>query len=108
MNFSVPKIKLVSPVGLPSSDLSNLDVDFEDEPLTPSPDTEFPAASVSKPKKSKSKKTGSAIHSITVKKNRMGPKAPTIEKEVKPKPITSSNRASQTDNRVPRSKQVFR
>ena len=65
--------------------MSNLDVDFEDEPLTPSPDIEFPAASVSKPKKSKSKKTGSAIHSITVKKNRMGPKAPTIEKEVKPK-----------------------
>lgn len=98
----------VSPVGQPSTDLMNLDIDLEDELLTPSPDIEYSAPTVNKPKKGKSKKTGSAIHSITVKKNRTDPKAPTIEKEVKPKPITSLNRASQTDNRVPRSKQTFR
>lgn len=57
---------------------------------------------------SKSKKPVSAIQSITVKKNKFTAKTITVEQEVKPNPVVSLNRSSQTDNRVPRSKQTFR
>ena len=53
--------------------------------------------------KGKSKKSSSAIRSITVKKGTNT----AADKEIKPKPITSLNRSSQTDNRVPKSKKVF-
>lgn len=57
---------------------------------------------------SKTKKPVSAIQSITVKKNKFGTKTNTAEQEVKSNPVVSLNRSSQTDNRVPRSKQLFR
>jgi hypothetical protein len=64
--------------------------------------TEFENNKAKAPSKGKSKKSSSAIRSITVKKG-----ANPGEKESKPKPITSLNRSSQTDNRVPKSKKVF-
>lgn len=58
---------------------------------------------------SRSKKTASAIQSITVKKNKhVGAKTTPVENESKANPIVSLNRSSQTDNRVPKSKQTFR
>lgn len=82
----------------------------EHAPLTPSSETDGVGVLHDKAsKKNKPKKPVSAIQSITVKKNKArDAKTTPTEKEVKENPITSLNRSSQTDNRVPRSKQVFR
>lgn len=55
------------------------------------------------PPKHKSKKTTSAVRLVTVNKG-----TNSADKEVKIKPTTSLNRSSQTDNRVPKSKKLFR
>ncbi|XP_057365589.1 paramyosin-like [Daphnia carinata] len=55
------------------------------------------------PPKPKNKKTTSAVRPLTVKKG-----TNSADKEVKIKPTTSQNRSSQTDNRVPKSKKLFR
>lgn len=55
------------------------------------------------PPKHKSKTTTSAVRLVTVNKG-----TNSADKEVKIKPTTSLNRSSQTDNRVPKSKKLFR
>lgn len=53
--------------------------------------------------KEKSKKTTSAVRMVTVKKG-----TSSAVKEVKSKPVASLSRSSQTDDRVPKSKKLFR
>lgn len=101
-----PTMTVKEPVGEAST--ANA-VDGGDTEVTPPPERPPSANNAdSSSKKAENKKPGHAIRSITVKKSK-APNPGTESSEAgKPPASINVDRSSQTDNRVPKSKQVYR